>query len=76
MSSDRRPDNSPDGSDLPSHLTESDVEAAVEEADTLLDVQRILRVTDRKQCRQILKERGLEGEVAQAGQDFATELGQ
>lgn len=59
-----------DSDDLPRHLTEEDVEAAVAESETLYEVTQILRITRRGKARRVLKARGLDGEVRQAGQDW------
>lgn len=55
--------------DLPGHLTEHEVRAAAEDAETLLDAQNLLRM-GRTRTRRIFKRRGLLDEVRKA--DAAT----
>lgn len=62
------------GTDLPSHLTLADVEAAVRDSGTLLEVSDTLRL-GRKKTRRLLRELELDGEIFQAGAASLTAAG-
>lgn len=55
------------GAELPDEITEADLKAIVDEANTILEVQRELRGPDRHHTKKILEQHGLLDELKTAG---------
>jgi len=55
------------GAELPADVSAADLEAIVNEADTLLEVQQELRELNRRQTKALLEDHGLLDEIATAG---------